>query len=328
MALIDRQCTCRLLPHPARPSPLFRRVGIRNITFEALRLHTRCGPPDRSTAQGGLCHEASVRPVTRQSRPSATRSNRLLSGWHLPPMVFRAIGAHLRGLGHEGCKLIDRRSATQRLRGDRFGISDAADDQQHDRDPAAKERSQSGGAARRWPAFGNRRNGREGGRGEPESLRRDDRVQTWVRHGQSGGGGAANDARHGAGQCSDADRRVGRPLALRQSAPADGLSWAGAVRAFERDERQTGRSHQGRQQRRPPAADRGSLVLPLPAAGQPGVTASRRGSAASCCSDRRASPGRSARSRGRRSCGRAAAIASLPAPASRPMSSPLRSRVN
>jgi hypothetical protein len=47
MALIDRQCTCRLLPRPARPSPLFRRVGIRNFTFEALRLHTRYGPPDR-----------------------------------------------------------------------------------------------------------------------------------------------------------------------------------------------------------------------------------------------------------------------------------------
>jgi len=29
-------------------------------------------------------------------------------------------------------------------------------------------------------------------------------------------GGAADDARHGDGQCGDADRRVGRPLALRQ----------------------------------------------------------------------------------------------------------------
>ena len=30
------------------------------------------GPPDRSTAQGGLCHEASDPPVTRRSRSSAT----------------------------------------------------------------------------------------------------------------------------------------------------------------------------------------------------------------------------------------------------------------
>src|SRR6516162_10093013 len=42
-------------------------------------------------------------------------------------------------------------------------------------------------------------------------------------------GGAANDARHGVGQCSDVDRRTGRPVTLRQSAPAHGLSRAGAV---------------------------------------------------------------------------------------------------
>ena len=29
------RCACRLLPCPARPSPLFRRVGIHIITFEA-----------------------------------------------------------------------------------------------------------------------------------------------------------------------------------------------------------------------------------------------------------------------------------------------------
>ena len=39
-----------------------------------LRLHSRYGPSDRSTAQGGLCHEASARPVTRPSRSSATGS--------------------------------------------------------------------------------------------------------------------------------------------------------------------------------------------------------------------------------------------------------------
>ncbi len=39
-----------------------------------LRLHACYGPPDRSAAQGDLCHEASARPVTRQSRSSATGS--------------------------------------------------------------------------------------------------------------------------------------------------------------------------------------------------------------------------------------------------------------
>ena len=37
-----------------------------------LRLHSRYGPPDCSTAQGGLCHEASTQPVTQPSRSSAT----------------------------------------------------------------------------------------------------------------------------------------------------------------------------------------------------------------------------------------------------------------
>jgi len=39
-----------------------------------LRLHTCYGPPDRSAAQGDLCHEAPALPVTRPSRSSATRS--------------------------------------------------------------------------------------------------------------------------------------------------------------------------------------------------------------------------------------------------------------
>ena len=39
-----------------------------------LRLHSRYGPSDCSTAQGGLCHEASVQPVTRPNRSSATRA--------------------------------------------------------------------------------------------------------------------------------------------------------------------------------------------------------------------------------------------------------------
>ena len=58
-----------------------------------LRLHSRYGPPDRSAAQGGLCHEASTQPVTRPSRSSATRLSTTI--WvDPPPLVIRAFGAH------------------------------------------------------------------------------------------------------------------------------------------------------------------------------------------------------------------------------------------
>jgi hypothetical protein len=69
---------------------------------DLLRLHSRYGPLDCSTAQGGLCHEASLQPVTRLNRSSATRPNRHLSGRILPPLVIRAVGAHVesrRGAG-------------------------------------------------------------------------------------------------------------------------------------------------------------------------------------------------------------------------------------
>jgi hypothetical protein len=39
-----------------------------------LGIYSRYGPMFRSTAQGGLCHEASTKPVTRPSRSSATRA--------------------------------------------------------------------------------------------------------------------------------------------------------------------------------------------------------------------------------------------------------------
>ena len=39
-----------------------------------LRLHSRYGPSDCSTAQGGLCHEASIQSVARPNRSSATRA--------------------------------------------------------------------------------------------------------------------------------------------------------------------------------------------------------------------------------------------------------------
>src|SRR5258707_6494705 len=39
-----------------------------------LRLHACYGPPDRSAAQGDLCHEAPPLPVARSGRSSAARS--------------------------------------------------------------------------------------------------------------------------------------------------------------------------------------------------------------------------------------------------------------
>ena len=66
-------CACRLLPRP-RGLPRFTGGRHPRLHFRGLlRLHSRYGPPGCSTAQGGLCHEASVRPVTQQDRSSATR---------------------------------------------------------------------------------------------------------------------------------------------------------------------------------------------------------------------------------------------------------------
>ena len=50
------------------------------------------GPLARSAAQGGLRHRASVRSLANCL--SATRSNRQLSRWNLPPLATRAYGAH------------------------------------------------------------------------------------------------------------------------------------------------------------------------------------------------------------------------------------------
>ncbi len=58
-----------------------------------LRLHSNYGPLDRSTAQGGLCHRASIHPVTRTNRLPATRSNRPV--WVVPSSTSdtRLLGA-------------------------------------------------------------------------------------------------------------------------------------------------------------------------------------------------------------------------------------------
>jgi hypothetical protein len=93
---MDRNgCFCRLLPRPARAFPGTSAGRRPSLHFRGLLgLHSRCGLPDCSAAQGGLRHEASTRPVARPCRSSATRAYRQLSGWFLPPLVNRAVGAH------------------------------------------------------------------------------------------------------------------------------------------------------------------------------------------------------------------------------------------
>jgi hypothetical protein len=59
---------------PVLPSPLFRRVGIRIITFEACSGFTRYGPL--------------AKPLV------SYQTYRQLSGWNLSPLALRAVGAH------------------------------------------------------------------------------------------------------------------------------------------------------------------------------------------------------------------------------------------
>ncbi len=55
--------------------PVLQAGRLPHLYFRGLlRLHSRYGPSDCSTAQGGLCHEASIQPVARPNRSSATRA--------------------------------------------------------------------------------------------------------------------------------------------------------------------------------------------------------------------------------------------------------------
>ena len=88
-------CFCRLLPRSTRAFPVSQAGRRPSLHFRGLlRLYSRYGLLNCSTAHGGLCHEASVQPVARLNRSSATRSYRQLPGWILPPLVNRAVGAH------------------------------------------------------------------------------------------------------------------------------------------------------------------------------------------------------------------------------------------
>ena len=59
--------------HTAFPAIRSGRHSHRNFRG-VLRLHSRYGPLDCSAAKSDLCHEASIRPIARPNRSSATRS--------------------------------------------------------------------------------------------------------------------------------------------------------------------------------------------------------------------------------------------------------------
>ena len=73
----------------------FIAVDSHHILLAGLPAHSLAlRPAGLLNAHGGLCHEASLQPVTRLNRSSATRPNQHLSGRILPPLVIRAVGAH------------------------------------------------------------------------------------------------------------------------------------------------------------------------------------------------------------------------------------------
>ena len=84
-----------MLPRPSRAFPELGAGRRPRFRFRGLLgVHTSYGLPDRSTAQGGLCHEASVRPVTQPHRPSASEPDRLRLGWFLPPTGSMIVSRH------------------------------------------------------------------------------------------------------------------------------------------------------------------------------------------------------------------------------------------
>ncbi len=86
---VSLNCRSHSLPQMAGGS-----ASALSLVASLLRLHSHYGPPDRTDAQGDLCHEASARPVTRTKLLVSYRTYRQLSVWNLPPLVFRAFGAH------------------------------------------------------------------------------------------------------------------------------------------------------------------------------------------------------------------------------------------
>ena len=87
-------CICRSFP--IRWSLPRDRGGSASTTsvFEACSAFTRYGLPDRSTAHGGLCHEASTRQSPTDSRSSASEPNRLRLVWSPHPTGSTIVSGH------------------------------------------------------------------------------------------------------------------------------------------------------------------------------------------------------------------------------------------
>jgi len=91
----DRTGACRFLSLSARPSPVNRRVGIHDFTFEACSSFTRvtackiARPP-----KGGLLSRG-FDPVSYPTKPLGSYdAYRQLHRWILLPLVICAVGAH------------------------------------------------------------------------------------------------------------------------------------------------------------------------------------------------------------------------------------------
>ncbi len=87
-------CICRFLPRACCLPQMAGGSASALALSRPAQASQRYGPPDRSAAQGDLCHEASARPVTRTKLLVSYRTYRQLSVWIPPPLVFRAFGAH------------------------------------------------------------------------------------------------------------------------------------------------------------------------------------------------------------------------------------------
>jgi hypothetical protein len=113
-----------------------------------LGVHSRYGLPDRSAAQGDLCHEASAPAVARQSRSSASEPNRQLLGWSLPPTGLMVVSRRTTQQEHPAALCHPaRRSA--RLACDRRDLCGLPQPSPHRRQAAAARPAAVHQAARR-----------------------------------------------------------------------------------------------------------------------------------------------------------------------------------
>ena len=89
------QASARVDYFPAHTAfPNGRRVGIRIVASRPAQASLAYGPPDRSAAQGDLCHEAPASPSYPAKPLVSFQINRRLLWVNLLPLMIRAFGAH------------------------------------------------------------------------------------------------------------------------------------------------------------------------------------------------------------------------------------------